>query len=555
MLALTTATNLVIPQLFRVAVDGITHTIDARTLVHIALTMLLVACAGGYFRVLSRLHMFYAARDIELDIRREFYAHLTKQSPSFFQAHNTGDLMSRATNDLANVRMLFGPGLLNLVNTGIVYATTVPLMAMLSLELTALSLAVYLPALWLVQRLSRRMYHVSRVQQEEMGSLANFVQEHLAGAHVVRAFGLEERAADRFATINDANYRAAIDLAWVRSYVWRLIASFASLGILLAVFFGARDVIHNTLTLGQLVALVEYLALLAWPSFALGWIISLWQRGVAAVHRLHDIVSAEPAERSGTLAASVLEPRVEVSDLTVEREGVVALSGISVTVAAGATLGIVGPIGSGKTTLLDALVRQAPVTRGQIRLGGCELRDLPLATLRAQVAFVHQSPILFSDTVARNVAFGNRNADRETILRALNDAAFAPDLKILPQGLDTEIGERGIMLSGGQKQRLTIARALLLDPPILAIDDALSSVDLETEGHIIASLRRLRRHKTTLIVAHRLSAVQHTDEIIVLDRGSIIERGTHATLVASGGLYAQLYRRQAIEHTLEQTGT
>lgn len=554
MLLFTNAAAMAVPQLFRLAVD----TIDAEgfadaadNLRAVAVAMLIAGAAGAGFRVLSRVHLFYAGRDIELELRGDLYRHLARQPPAFFEQHPTGDLMSRATNDLTQVRLLFGPGLLNLVNTVIAFAAAIPLMVLISPKLTLIALGIYLPGLVLVQTMARRLYLDARRQQETLGEMGNFVQESLTGAHVVRAFGLERHQAARFATVNYEYYRAAVRLAFVRSYLWRLMAALAGLGMLAALVAGAIDVMAGRLTLGDLVALLEYLALLAWPSFALGWLISLAQRGLASMARISSILDVTPVILSGNQRPAHLEPTIELRGLAFTVADRPILTAIEARVPKGNTLGIVGPIGSGKTTLVRSLVREIDVAPGQVWVGGHDITTLDFSRLRRSFGFVHQRPLLFSKTVAENVAFGRPDASEAAIREALDLAAFTPDLKALPQGIDTPVGERGITLSGGQKQRVAIARAFLLAPAILVLDDALASIDAETETAILEALRELRRGKTTIIVAHRVSAVQRADEIIVLWEGRLKERGTHADLLARGGFYAQIARRQELERGLE----
>ncbi|MEZ4272721.1 MAG: ABC transporter ATP-binding protein [Myxococcota bacterium] len=553
LLLLTNVASMLIPQLIRFAVDGFSSASPGAQLLQVAWTLVVVTAGGAIFRTLSRIHLFYVARDIELDIRIEYYKKLSHQTPDFFELYRTGDLMSRATNDLGEIRLLYGPGLLNVVNTIVAYAVGVPLMWAISPSLTAITMAIYPPGLLMVQRLSRRLYQTNRRQQEEMGRVSNFVQENLAGAHVVRAFAMQDQQDRRFSTIVSDYYSAAVRLAWVRSYLWRLFSALAAAGVLLCVYFGSRAVMEKTISLGEFVALIEYLALLAWPSFALGWILSLWQRGAAAMSRISQIVETQPNLPTTGRKVARHDPSIVVKHLTVGYGGQPALKGVDFTLRAGTTLGVVGPIGSGKTTLLRALVRQIAVPAGQIYIAGDDITEISLDALRTLFGFVHQTPLLFSKTIAENVAFGRPDAPRERITQALREAAFDTELNVFPMGIDTPVGERGITLSGGQKQRCAIARALLFEAPILLLDDALSAVDAETETRILDGLRELRRHRSTVIVAHRVSAVQHADEILVLDRGTIVEQGDHQQLMANGGFYAQMVRRQELEQDLNAT--
>jgi ATP-binding cassette, subfamily B, multidrug efflux pump len=547
LLLLTNAAAMAIPQLFRTAIDGIEHEASLETLRGLSLVVVLIAACGAIFRALSRIHIFYAARDVEMDLRNAFYAQLTRMPASFFERHPTGDLMSRATNDLAQIRIFLGPGVLNIVNTSIAYAVAVPLMAMISWELTLLTLMVYPPSLLLFRAISRRLYQRNLTQQAHMGVLSNLVQESLAGAHVIRALGREEHQRARFEVANAALYAANVDLAWMRSAMFRLVQALGNLGVLLAVFFGARSVLAGRITTGELVAAVEYMALLSWPTFALGWVLSSVQRGASSMERLNEILAADPSIAGGTQAPAELPARIELRDLAITFAERTVLDGVSLVVPEGTTLGVVGPVGGGKTTLVRALMHLVEVERGQVFVGGVDVRDLDLDRLRAMFGYVSQHHVLFSKSLAENVAFGSTEADRAAIVGALERASFAADLAALPQGLDTPIGERGVMLSGGQKQRTSLARALILDPEILVLDDALSSVDTETEQRILEHLRDMRRDKTTIIVAHRISAVQHADHVIVLDGGRVVEQGDHVSLCAAGGVYARMARRQQLE--------
>lgn len=548
LLLLTNAAAMTVPQLFRFAVDALHQGAPLTDLRVLALTLILIALCGAVFRTLSRIHIFYAARDVEMDLRCDFYRHLSGQQPSFFTDHPTGDLMSRATNDLGQVRLLLGPGVLNVINTTIAYCQAIPLMLLISGKLTLLVLALYPPGLLLMRYLAWQLFRRTRAQQQVMGDLSSFVQENLAGAHVVRAFKLEQAQQKQFEQLNKGYYEASVRLAWVRSGVFRVVITLGNVGVLLAVYFGAREALMLRLSLGELVAMVEYMALLTWPTFALGWMLSAWQRGAAAMSRLSEVLDVEPTVRSGEAKPSELMPSVDIHGLRLSLGGREVLRGINVSVPPGATLGVVGPIGGGKTLLAQCMLRLLDVSPQQVYIGGVDVTDLDLGSLRERFGYVPQDHTLFSKTVAENVAFGHPGLARAEIEAAVAAAALDGDLEAFPKGLDTPVGERGITLSGGQKQRLAIARALVLDPPILVLDDALSSVDAVTEATILERLRKSRQGRTTIIVAHRISAVEHADEIVVLERGSIVERGQHDDLLAFDGLYALMASRQRLEH-------
>ena len=546
MLLFTNVVTQALPQLMRFAIDGINEGASVDYLRELAMYMVVLAIAGVVFRTMSRVNIFFSARDVEMELRKDFYVHLTQQDASFFQDHPTGDLMSRATNDLGQVRLLVGPGILNVVNTTMGYAVAIPLMWMISSKLTIIILTVYPPALLMMRYLAKLLYVRNRAQQERMGEISSYVQENLAGAHVIRSFGLEAERADGFDGCNRANYLAAVRLALVRSGMFRLVMALAGATILVGLYMGAREVIDQNLSLGDVVAIIEYMALLTWPTFALGWVLSMWQRGSAAMSRLNEIFERQPIIVPGARDLRDLQPAIDVRSLTFEYEGHMVLREIDVVLKPGQTLGVVGPIGSGKSTFVKALMRLIDIDSGSVFLGGKDITELKLDSLRSHFGYVSQENVLFSRSLADNVAFGKPGASRDEVARALKQASLNYDDGTLPSGIETVVGERGITLSGGQKQRTAIARALLIEPPVLVLDDSLSSVDSDTEEAILEAVRRERREKTTIIVAHRMTAVAHADEIVVMEEGRITERGDHASLMAEQGLYAQMVRRQEL---------
>jgi ATP-binding cassette subfamily B protein len=570
-LAATNALSLTIPWLLKGAIDALRHAATAAQaaavrplVVRNAALIAALAVAQALIRTWSRVLIFNAGRNIEYGVRRDVFAHLATLDQRFYRQHPTGDVMSRLTNDLGAVRMLFGPGLLNVVNTALVYVTTLWLLVHLSPRLTLLALAPY-PLLLLGARVSTRLiYRASREIQEQLGRLSSAVQEDLAGVQVIKHYALEDRRHEAFQRLNDEYFARSLRMVRARGMLMPLFAVMGGLGTMIVLWAGGHEVIAGRLTIGGLVAFNAYLVLLSWPTIALGWIIGIWQRGVAAWVRVRELLSTPPAIRDAPAAGAPEPdgPSIEVRGLTLTADdgsGRRLLDDVSFALPAGATLAIVGPTGAGKTTLVDALVRLQDVAPGTVRVGGADVTALPLGRLRSMIGYAPQDAFLFSATIAENIAFGMRATDgaeleRERVRRAAEAAGLAPDLAALPDGYDTVVGERGITLSGGQRQRVALARALAADPQILILDDSLSSVDAQTEREILGRLRPILAGRTSVVVSHRVAAVKDADQILVLDRGRVAERGRHAELLAAGGLYTSLYREQLAAEALAAEG-
>jgi ATP-binding cassette subfamily B protein len=563
-LVLTNGFALAIPWLLKNAIDALRGAGPGAhaAVVRDAALIVMFAILQAVIRTSSRVLIFNAARNIEYALRRDLFGHLMRLAAAFFRRSATGDVMSRLTNDLGAVRGLFGPGVLNVVNSTIIYASTLVLLVRLSPVLTLYALLPY-PLLLVLARLSGRVvFRASREIQEQLGHMSTSIQEDLAGVAVVKHYGLEELRHRRFRSLNDAYLERSLRLVRARGVLGPLFAMLAGAGTLIVLWAGGREVIAGRMTLGSLVAFNAYIVALSWPTIALGWIISLWQRGVAGWARVRELLETEPRIKDAPPSASLdaaLDPSIDVRGLTIAVDERRLLDDVSFAVPAGTTLAIVGPTGAGKTTLVDALVRLQDVAPGSVAVDGHDVTSLPLARLRGLFGYAPQDAFLFSATVAENIAFGVRDAAaldekalRERVLRAGEAAGLAPDIAILPDGWDTLVGERGITLSGGQRQRVALARALASDPKILMLDDTLSSVDAQTEREILTRLQPILRERTSIVVSHRVAAVKEADQILVLDAGRVAERGTHAALLAAGGLYASLYREQLAAEQLAE---
>ncbi|MBX3026054.1 ABC transporter ATP-binding protein [bacterium] len=556
-LLITASLAMAVPYLLKRGIDAIQRGEPFRVAAELAAAIVVIAIVQAVTRTLSRALIFNVGRDVERDLRADLFAHLQRLPLTYYQHQQTGDLMSRLVNDVTAIRMLLGVGVLNLVNTPIYYAYGLTIMLTLDPLLTLLSLLPFPVLLFAVKRVSRTLMEQTMRVQEGLASLSSAVQENISGIQVVKAYAAEDVAVARFAHLNEAFTRQSVELARVRGRLMPLMKLAAGAGTLVVLWVGGWQVIGGRIGLGDLVAFIGYLNLLAWPTMALGWMLSIVQRGRAALLRLEHIFATVPAIADAADAAPLPAVRgaVELRHVSFAYpspdNGHPVVNDLSLTLEAGQKLGIVGRTGAGKSSLVQLLPRLFDVSEGAVLLDGRDVRTLPLAQLRRAIAVVPQDPFLFSRRIRDNIAFALDNADPDTVRRAAEIAGVAADIEAFPQGYDTVVGERGITLSGGQKQRLTLARAIAAAPRVLVLDDALSSVDTRTEHAILARLREAMAGCTRIVIAHRVSTVMDADHIAVIDDGRIVELGTHAALVARDGLYAELYRQQQMEEEIE----
>ncbi len=571
-LAISGGFGLLVPWMIRDAIDAVSAarlgTIGGAGALYRAVGwIVLFSFVHAAFRYLSRRSLLVAARDVEQQLREQLFSHVIRLPMSFFQNTPTGDVMSRMTNDLTAVWLLLGPGLLTLIGTSITWVFAIGFMLQISPLLTGLSLLVG-PLIVLLSREYGRAFHRQhRRVQEALASMNATLQENVSGIRLVKAFALEDREEERFESDCRQYYRRNLAVARTSAAFHGAIGFLAGVGVAFVLYFGGRAVATGRLTLGGFVAFNAYLAMLAFPTMAMGWVINLFQRGNSAMGRINEFLSL-PAEFSGgkvptpgtagppPVPRRAEPPLLAVRGLVFAHEGGgrgQVLRGVTFSVRNGEVVGLVGPTGGGKSTLLSLLLGLFPVPPGTVFWEGRDAAEIPLPQLRRRVALVAQDPFLFSDSVLENICFGRDDPDPARARDGAALARFLDEVEELPQGFDTVIGERGISLSGGQRQRATIARALCAGAPVLLLDDALSAVDVETEREIFAGILAAKGERTVLFSTHRMASLSRCDRILVLSEGRIAEEGTHDQLLSLRGTYFDLYSRQMLARELEES--
>ena len=548
--------SLLKPLIIGNAVNTLGGTFSRGVLVRYGLMLVGASAVEGVFLYLQRSIIIGVSRHMEYDMRNDFYGHLQKLPIRFYHGQRTGDLMSRATNDLASVRMLIGPAVMHSFSSLLIVGGAFVMMLRIEPSMALVALLAVPVVAGLVKYFGERIHIRSKAVQDYFGDISARVQENLAGVRVVRAFTREQNEMEMFKTMNREFVTRNRSLIRLTATFYPALHALVGVMFVFVFFVGSRKLIAGTMTLGSFVAFQFYLGRMIWPLIALGWVMNLFQRGMASMKRLHEIWSVPPEVDAAQPVDVEPTGELEIRDLSFRYEtageGHYALRNINLTVRPGQTIGIVGRTGSGKSTLLALLTRAFEPPPQSIFLDGIPVETFPVRQLRDRIGMVPQETFLFSESIAENIRFGRADATDEDIERAAAQAGLTSDVAAFPQGLKTMIGERGITLSGGQKQRTAIARALVRDPMMLILDDSLSAVDTQTEERILNALRTFRQGRTVLIVSHRVSSVKDADHIVVLDDGRIVERGSHESLVEKGGYYADLYRRQTIEDELEE---
>lgn len=551
MVLMTNIAAVISPWILRNAIDHLFQEVTRDILFFYASLMIGVSAVEGIFRFLMRRILIGASRDIEYDLRNDLFAHLQTLSKSYYQRHPTGDIMSRATNDLNAVRMVLGPGIMYSMNTLFTATLTIGILVTINFRLAVLTLLPLLAVSFSAKYFGKQIHRRFEKIQEQFSVLTTLAQENVAGVRVVKAYNQEEPFIERFRQANDDYVKRSLSLVRVWGIFNPLLTFLLGLSAVGLLWYGGHQVIAGSISVGDFVAFMAYLAMLTWPTIALGWVINIFERGSASMGRINEIFQSQAEirdEQPQTIFQ--LKGNIRIKDLTFSYNGTPVLKNINVEIRAGQTLAIVGKTGSGKSTLVDLISRLYRVPRGTVFVDDVDINDIPLETLRRSIGYVPQETFLFSETVEENIAFGRPDIDFESIEECSKVSNIWPDIQDFPKKFKTFVGERGITLSGGQKQRIAISRALLVDPQILILDDALSSVDTHTEERILERLSGELANRTVILISHRISTVKMADQIIVLDQGSIVERGTHQELLEAGGPYADLHEKQLLKEEL-----
>ncbi len=546
-LILTNVCFSAIPWIIKIAIEALRKGKEVH--IYVAL-IILISISGGLLRVFSRSVIFWIAHSIEYDMRSDLFNHLIRLRESFFRQMRTGDIISRVINDMQSIRVMLGAGFLHGVNTLIVYIFAIALMMRINPVLTVIALLPF-PALALMAKFfTKSLYEMSQNVQKSLSSISSRIQENLNSIILIKSYLLEGREKEEFSRLNDDYFNKSMKLTKAMGFMYPLIGLMGGLGTLAVIWIGGRQVIDVRMSLGDFVAFNGYLALLLWPTIALGWIVNVIQRGRSAIVRIEELLSGERESTTG-IEIPGFNHSIEFRDFHFSYgNGGFSIEGVNILIRKGERIAIVGPTGSGKTTIVKSLLRLTDVPRGTIFIDGTDINDISPENLRRIIGYVPQEPFLFSLTLKENITLG---IDGRGIDKALEISRLSRDLEYFPRKLNTVVGEKGVKLSGGQRQRAALARILLRNPQILILDDPFSSVDISTEREIWSLLGEYLKGRTCIIITHRLTTIRDIDRIYVINRGRIVEEGTSETLIARNGLYAKLYSLSRWEEELNET--
>ncbi len=542
-----------IPLVMKRGIDSLTSGEPLAYLYAACAALLVISLCKGFFQYRMRVILVGISRDVEYDIRNDLFRRLVTLSWDFYARYRTGDIMARATNDLNAVRMMLGPAVMYLAETSLTFCLALGIMFSVDWRLTLWALLPAPLVSLVVVFFGRRIHSRFEAIQALFSEISSRVQENLAGTRVVRAYVQEQAEVARFARLNGVFVEQNLKLARLSGLFMPLLEALIGLTFLIVLWVGGMRLLEGRITLGGFVMFNTYMGMLVWPMIAFGWVVNLMERGSASLLRIREYLEQRPSIAAPAEVKAVGGPGLAVSfeNVGVAFDGRKALDGVSLEIPAGATVAIVGRTGSGKTILVSLIARIFDPASGAVKVNGVDVRETDPEALRLRLGFVPQETFLFSATLAENIALGVEEAAPEAIREAAEMAGLGPDIAGFPKGLDTEVGERGVALSGGQKQRAAIARALLRNPELLVLDDALSAVDTLTEEGILTQLKRFREGRTTILISHRVSTVRDADRIYVLDHGRLVEQGSHAELLTRGGYYADLHQKQVLEEELE----
>jgi len=546
-----------VPIVIKDAINDLHKSLTHQTLVKYGLIIAGASLISGVFRFLIRQTIIVVSREIEFDLRQDFWAHIQRLPLRYFQNNSTGNIMAHATNDINAVRMFIGPAVMYTIDTGVRFLLVLWIMLSIDVSVTLYSL-LPLPFLsYMIYLIGKKVHARFTAIQEKFSELTTKAQENYSGMRVIKSYVREESEVNEFAALSKEYLNRNMNLVKIQALFQPILFLITGFSIILVIWVGGSAVINNKLMLGDITALIIYLGFLIWPIIAFGWVINIIQQAEASMKRLNKIL-AEPFEveenEETDFSITTVKGKITFKNVSFgyKEELPNVLSGINLEIPVGTTIAIMGATGAGKTTLINLLPRLYDVTSGEILIDDQQVTKIPLSTLRRQIGFVQQETFLFSDSIAKNLCYGLEEDNHDKMIAASRIAQFDKDVQDFPNGYETIIGERGITLSGGQKQRATIARSLVIDPKILILDDSFSAVDTHTEEEILKNLKIFMKERTSIIISHRISTVKDADKIVVLDKGAIAEEGTHEELLALNKLYAEIYYKQLLEKEIEE---